>query len=61
MEYAKVDKNKKKISQDNQKPIAQNDEAVVENKVTKVSVKMFIKSALIITNYNKENNVHVYA
>ena len=39
MEYAKVDKSKKKIPQDDQKPIVENDEAVVENKVTIVSMK----------------------
>ena len=38
VEYARVDKSKKKMSQDNQKPTAGNDEAMVEDKVTKVSV-----------------------
>ena len=35
LEYAQVDKSKKRTSQDHQKPIAEND----EDKVTKVSVQ----------------------
>ena len=38
VEYAQVDKSKKKMSQDNQEPTAENGEAMVEDKVTKVSV-----------------------
>ena len=37
MEYAQVDKSKKKMSRDNQKPVAGCDEEMVEDKVTKVS------------------------
>ena len=39
MEYAKVDKSKKKISQDNQKPIVEYDDTVVEDEAAKVSVQ----------------------
>ena len=39
MEYAKVDKSKKKISQDSQKPIAEYDDTVVEDEAAKVSVQ----------------------
>ena len=38
MEYAKVDKSKKKISQDSQKPTAEYDDTVVEDEAAKVSV-----------------------
>lgn len=37
VEYAQVDKSKKKMSRDNQKPVAGCDEEMVEDKVTKVS------------------------
>ena len=39
MEYAKVDKRKKKISQDNQKSIAEYDDTVVEDEAAKVSAQ----------------------
>ena len=38
MEYAKVDKNKKRTSQEEDIPAAEHDDAEVENKVSKVSV-----------------------
>ena len=38
VEYAVVDKSKKKVSQEEHKPIIEHDDASVENKVTQVSV-----------------------
>ena len=38
MEYAQVDKNKKKISQEKHKAATEYDDAMVEDKETKVSV-----------------------
>ena len=49
-EYAKVDKSKKKISQDNQKSIAEYDDTVVEDEAAKVSVqKCLLKSCKMHT------------
>ena len=39
MEYAVVDKSKKRVSQAKDKPAAEYDDAKVENKANKVSVK----------------------
>ena len=40
MEYAQVDKSKKIISQDNQKPVAGCDEEMVEDKVTSECIQI---------------------
>ena len=39
MEYAVVDKSKKRVSQEKDKPAAEYDDAKVENKANKVSVQ----------------------
>ena len=40
MQYAQVDKSKKKISQEKHKVATEYDDAMVENSVTKVSIKI---------------------
>ena len=39
VEYAVVDKSKKKVSQEESKPVAEYDDASVENKMTQVSIQ----------------------
>ena len=41
LEYAQVDKSKKKVSQEECKPAAKYDDTMVDNKVTKVSVQNY--------------------
>ena len=38
MEYAVVDKSKRKVSQGENKPVTEYDDSLVENKVTQVSI-----------------------